>query len=173
MSDSFDYDDFEQQQNSGEPDWLRKLRKEHRDFTRQNKELTDQLNGLRKEQRGATVKSVLEAAGVNPKVAGFVPADIEPTREAIGAWLTEYGDIFGATAPQTPALQEQPQAAPAPSPAVPEDVVAQLQRIQGADTAATAVNQDVETQAVSALQNLGANVQSSQDFFRALQGLVR
>lgn len=170
MSDSFDFDDFEQQ-NTGEPDWLRKLRKEHRDFTRQNKELTEQLQGLRKEQRGATVKSVLEAAGVNPKVAGFVPADIEPTKEAISGWLQEYGDIFGATAPKTAEPQEAPASSAPTTPAVPDDVVAQLQRIQGADTAASAVNQDANTQAASALQSLGANVQSSQDFFKALQGL--
>ena len=36
--------------------------------------------------------------GLNPKIAAFVPKDIED--EGLDAWLEEYGDVFGGQ-PQT------------------------------------------------------------------------
>ena len=48
-----------------------------------------------KQSRSSTLADILREKGVSPKVAAFVPADVEPTADAIGAWLEEFGDVFG------------------------------------------------------------------------------
>jgi hypothetical protein len=40
---------------------------------------------------------VLQAKGINPKIAAFIPQDIDTSEEAINGWLNEYGDVFGST----------------------------------------------------------------------------
>ena len=54
--------------------------------------------GLKTQTRQRTVKDVLQAKGLNPKIAAFVPADIDTSEEAINNWINEYGDVFGAVA---------------------------------------------------------------------------
>lgn len=46
--------------------------------------------------RAADVKAVLDAKGVNPKIAKFIGADVDD----IEAWLTENADVFGFTVGQ-------------------------------------------------------------------------
>jgi hypothetical protein len=163
------YDDDEQ---SNEPDWLKNLRREHRDFKRQNKELTDKVSQFQTAQRGATVQSVLQAKGVNPKVAGFVPSDIEATEEAITKWLDEYGDVFGVTAQKTETDSTETTGSSDGTSASSIDpaLLATLQRIQGADSGAGAISQDADTQAAVALASIGQNAKSSADFFAQLHG---
>lgn len=48
---------------------------------------------------------MLTAKGVNPKVAKFIPADVEG-EEGISKWLEENADLFGAT-PQDDDTQQQ------------------------------------------------------------------
>ena len=48
--------------------------------------------------RERNVKDVLEAKGVNSKIAKFIPSDIS-TPEAVATWLTENADLFSATKP--------------------------------------------------------------------------
>jgi len=59
---------------------------------------------------------VLTAKGINPKVAAFIPQDLEASEEAVNNWLNEYGDVFGVNqdanqgesqASNNPALQAQ------------------------------------------------------------------
>ena len=62
------------------------------------------------------MKDVLTAKGINPKVAAFVPQDLDASEEAVTNWLNEYGDVFGVksdeeseskSASNNPALQAQ------------------------------------------------------------------
>lgn len=86
-----DEDDF-----SDEPqDVLKQLRKVNRTLDKRAKELEQELSSLKTQSRQRTVKDVLSAKGINPKVAAFIPQDIETTEEAVSAWLNEYGDVFG------------------------------------------------------------------------------
>ena len=59
---------------------------------------------------------MLTSKGINPKVAAFIPQDLEASEEAVNNWLSEYGDVFGVNqdakegesqASNNPALQAQ------------------------------------------------------------------
>jgi hypothetical protein len=38
---------------------------------------------------------------VNPKIAAFIPQDIDLTEESLSTWLSEYGDVFGIESQST------------------------------------------------------------------------
>jgi hypothetical protein len=80
-------------------DVLKKLRRAERSKDKRVKELEAELESLRKFQRETTVSQVLSEKGVNPKVAKFLPADIDLSSDGISAWLEEYGEVFGVAAP--------------------------------------------------------------------------
>lgn len=92
-----DYDDAPQRGSSDEV--LKKVRRAERAKDKQLKELQAELESLRKFQREATISQVLAEKGVNPKVAKFIPADIELSSDSISNWLTDNGDLFGVAAP--------------------------------------------------------------------------
>ena len=106
--DDFD-EDFEPQ------DVVKQLRKVNRTLEKRLKELEDEATTLKTQTRQRTVKDVLTAKGINPKVAAFIPQDIDITEEAVTNWLNEYGDVFGVnqeatqgeSQSQNPALQAQ------------------------------------------------------------------
>jgi hypothetical protein len=50
---------------------------------------------LRKFQRESTISQVLNEKGVNPKVAKFIPGDIELSADSISEWLNDNGELFG------------------------------------------------------------------------------
>lgn len=92
-----DYDDAPQRGSSDEV--LKKVRRAERAKDKQLKELQAELESLRKFQRETTISQVLAEKGVNPKVAKFIPADIELSSDSINNWLTDNGDLFGVAAP--------------------------------------------------------------------------
>ncbi len=53
------------------------------------------MAGLKSQTRQRTVKDVLQAKGLNPKIAALIPQDIEPTDDALVKWIEDYGDVFG------------------------------------------------------------------------------
>ena len=94
--------------------------------------------------------------GVNSKIAKFIPNDIEG-EEAIGKWLDENADVFGAST-QTPADDEQ-------SPVTPE-VKESAQRMQNLGSSAQSPSKlaDIEARMKGAstaeeLQELWAEAQ--------------
>lgn len=93
-----DYDDASQRGSSD--DVLKKVRRAERSKDKQLKELQSELEALRKFQREATISQVLAEKGVNPKVAKFIPSDIEMSSDSISNWLTENGELFGVTSPK-------------------------------------------------------------------------
>lgn len=102
------------------------------------KELEAENAKLKTTVRERAVSEVLTAKGVNPKVAKFIPSDVEG-EEAIIEWLKTEGDVFGVV------VNEQGEA-PA-KPAVAAGDVAGTQRLQnlGASAATPAIIQDIES----------------------------
>lgn len=106
--DDFDFED-------GPQDVVKQLRKVNRTLEKRLKELEQEANTAKAQNRQRTVKDVLTAKGINPKVAAFIPQDIEISEEAVTNWLNEYGDVFGVnqeskegnSQAQDPALQAQ------------------------------------------------------------------
>jgi hypothetical protein len=94
-------------------DLLKKLRKAKRNDEKRIKELTEQLEGLSKEQRERTVKEVLEKKGVNLKAARLVLKDLDDVNEeSVNNWLDDNADLFGITvAKEEPKASEQDRAA--------------------------------------------------------------
>jgi len=91
------YDDDED--NDTTTDVVGQLRKVNRTLEKRAKELEQELAGLKSQTRQRTVKDVLQAKGLNPKIAALIPQDIEPTDEALGKWVEDFGDVFGIQTP--------------------------------------------------------------------------
>jgi hypothetical protein len=87
------YDDDED--NDTTTDVVGQLRKVNRTLEKRAKELEQELAGLKSQTRQRTVKDVLQAKGLNPKIAALIPQDIEPTDDALVKWIEDYGDVFG------------------------------------------------------------------------------
>lgn len=101
-----DEDDFQQE---SEDKGLQQVRKVNRAYEKRIKELESELGNLKSQTRQRTVKDVLEAKGLNPKIAAFIPQDIESTEDSIVKWVNEYGDVFGIAQSNTEQRQEVPQ----------------------------------------------------------------
>ena len=80
----------------------------------QNEAIAKELADLKAEKRTRDLADTLKDKGLSPKVAKFIPADVE-----LDDWLKENGELFGVTAadgePVTQA-QEVEQATVAPHP---------------------------------------------------------
>lgn len=101
--DDFDLDDDveETPRRGKEEDVLKKVRRSERAKDKQLKEALAELESLRKVQRESLVSKVLSERGVNPKVAAFIPQDIELNGESINSWLEQYGEVFGVAAQES------------------------------------------------------------------------
>ena len=97
--DEFDFDTEEETTPRSSDDVLKKVRRAERAKDKQLKEALAELESLRKFQRESTISQVLNEKGVNPKVAKFIPADIELSADSISAWLNDNGDLFGFATP--------------------------------------------------------------------------
>jgi hypothetical protein len=76
-------------------DLVKKLRKALKVEQRRSKDLESSLGELTKSQRERVLKDVFASRGVNPKVATFIPNDLDASEEAISAWLEQNADVFG------------------------------------------------------------------------------
>ena len=110
-----DDNEFEEQSPS---DLLKDLRRQLKEQAKALKALTDENQGLKASTRERSVKDVLSEKGINPKVAQFIPADID-TPDAVSKWLEDNGDVFGFTPAPADAGQQ-------PSMRIPEGDAAAL-----------------------------------------------
>lgn len=101
---NYDFDDdfdFEDDDETGQPprgnnnDLIKQLRKAQRAAEKRSKELENELLSLRSERRENVIKNVLEEKGLSPKIARFIPSDLEPSADALTQWIEENGDVFG------------------------------------------------------------------------------
>ena len=94
----YEDDDFDLEETTSSNtnnDLVKQLRKQLKQKEKELAELKSQFDGLSKAQRERAVKDVLEARGVNSKIAKFIPSDIDPTEESLSKWLDDNGDVFG------------------------------------------------------------------------------
>ena len=99
---NYDYeddDDFTTDDTSN--DLVKQLRKASKQKDKELNELRSQFESLSKGQRDRTIKDALASRGINPKIASFIPQDIDPTEESVSKWLEDYADVFGIETSQT------------------------------------------------------------------------
>ncbi len=95
------YDDDFDDEISGS-NAISEVRKALRNAEKQNKALKEELETYRTESRKREITNVIESRGLNPKVAGLIPADAN-----VGEWLDAFGDLFAAPTGE-PAVDERP-----------------------------------------------------------------
>jgi hypothetical protein len=99
---NYDYeddDDFTTDDSSN--DLVKQLRKASKQKDKELNELRSQFESLSKGQRDRSIKDALASRGINPKIASFIPQDIDPTEESVSKWLEDYADVFGIEVSQT------------------------------------------------------------------------
>jgi hypothetical protein len=94
MSEQFD-EIFDDEDSNGN-DLPKKLRQQIKALQKERDEFAQELNSLRTEARKRSLAETLQDKGLSPKIAAFVPADVEG--EALDTWLSEFGDVFGQPA---------------------------------------------------------------------------
>jgi hypothetical protein len=101
---NFDYEDDDEDitttSNDGN-DLVKQLRKANKQKDKELADLKAQFGDISKAQRERAIKDVLEARGVNSKIAKFIPSDIDPTEESLSKWLDDNGDVFGFQATES------------------------------------------------------------------------
>ena len=90
--------DFEEEDAGSGTDLVKKLRKEIDRLSKQIKERDEILEEITAYSHEASVGEILESFGLNPRIAAFIPEDIEADEDAVAEWLNEYGDAFGIEA---------------------------------------------------------------------------
>ena len=128
---STEYDEYDDLDASELP---KKLRAKIKELQKENDELNARFNEINAENRKRTLSEALGAKGYNPKIAAFIPAEVE-SQEGLHEWLEEYGDVFGgqqaaaAVEPQNAAAVRQMDAAESGAPSntpVPADIMSQI-----------------------------------------------
>ena len=99
----YEDDDFDTEDTSSgtNNDLVKQLRKQLKQKEKELADYNSKLGELSKSQRERAIKDVLEARGVNKKIASFIPSDLDPTEESLSKWLDDNGDVFGIQAPDT------------------------------------------------------------------------
>jgi hypothetical protein len=93
---NYDYEDDDDDNTQVESnDLVKQLRKAAKQKDKELAELKSQFESLNKQSRERSIKDVLEARGVNGKVAKFIPQDLDPTEESLSKWLEDNADVFG------------------------------------------------------------------------------
>lgn len=89
-----DYDYEDEDFGNTNENLIKDLRRQLKALSKEKSELSQELSSYKTQAREKTVSQILETKGVSPKVAKFLPSDVEG-EEAISTWLDENADIFG------------------------------------------------------------------------------
>lgn len=144
-----DNDDFENDSNL-----VKDLRKQLREAQKARDEAAAEISQLKTVTRATSLKEVLSAKQLNPKLAAFYPSDGEVTPEAVDAWVSQYADVFGVTTPE-PDVQADPALDPA-------QAAAYLRMVAGDNAPGPQQNADAAARIASAT--------SKEDLLKILQG---
>jgi hypothetical protein len=116
---------IEGEHEGGDTELVKNLRAALKAQTKARKEAESERDGFKTTTRKASLSDLLKARELDPKVAAFIPAEVEATEEGVGKWLDEYGDVFGAK----PAAQQQS--------ALPDDQIAAMRQMDSLTGAAS------------------------------------
>lgn len=92
-----EFDEFDFEDENDGSDLVKKLRKQVTELSKALKERDEQLTEFFAVTREQEIVQALQEIGVNPKIATFVPDDIEDM-DQLTEWLGEYGEVFGVSA---------------------------------------------------------------------------
>ena len=98
MAEEYNEYDFEDDDLGSGTDLVKKLRKQIDALSKQVKERDEILAEYTTLSHEASIGEILEGFGLNPRIAKFIPDDIEADEDAVAEWLNEYGDAFGIEA---------------------------------------------------------------------------
>lgn len=93
----YDEDEFDFDTDEVGTDLVKKLRKQVTELSKALKERDSQLEEYFSMSREQEIAAALQDMGVNPKIAKFIPDDVEDSDD-LEQWLAEYGDVFGVGA---------------------------------------------------------------------------
>lgn len=110
FNDPDDDDDNDNQGGNSNQGELPKAARAHmRKLETELKATLKQLADIQAQQRQVSVSDVVKAKGFDPKVADFVPTDVNG-EDAVGKWLDERSSLFmKATTSNTPAAETPPE----------------------------------------------------------------
>lgn len=102
-----DPDELEETESTSSRDGSPKaLRAALKKIQTENAELKNQNTQLQASLRKSSISGFFRDKGINPKLAKYVPSDIEPDEANLVKWIEEDGDLFNIkldNAPQKPA----------------------------------------------------------------------
>ena len=98
MAEEYNEYDFEDDDLGSGTDLVKKLRKQIDALSKQVKERDEILAEYTTLSHEASIGEILEGFGLNPRIAKFIPDEIEADEDAVAEWLNEYGDAFGIEA---------------------------------------------------------------------------
>lgn len=109
MAEEYNEYDFEDDDLGSGTDLVKKLRKQIDALSKQVKERDEILAEYTTLSHEASIGEILEGFGLNPRIAKFIPDEIEADEDAVAEWLNEYGDAFGieAVEEETPSPDAQ------------------------------------------------------------------
>lgn len=90
------YDDTDDLDFEDGTDLVKQLRKQVNELSKALKEKDAAIEEYYAQSREQEIASALNEMGVNPKIAAFVPDDVEDWSD-LENWLGEYGDVFGVS----------------------------------------------------------------------------
>lgn len=150
---------FENEYEQGEESTgMKNLRAAHDKAVREKAELEKSLATLQGQVRTQSVREILRDRGINPKVAGLIPSDLEPTADAVDKWVKDYEDVFGAAlrVEEKPKDSESEAAPVTPAQSSVDAATMQaLGRVQSAEASAGVVPPDLEKAQLAALAAIG------------------
>ena len=102
---STEYDALFDEDNDS-ADLPKKLRAKIKELQKERDELASKFQEMEAEKRKQSLGEAIAQRGLNPKIAAFVPEDVEG--EALDSWLSDYADVFGGPTQQQadPAVAE-------------------------------------------------------------------
>ena len=98
MAEEYSEFDFEEEDYGSGTDLVKKLRKQIDALQKQVKERDDILGEITAQSHEASIGEILESFGLNPRIAQFIPDEVEADEDAVAEWLNEYGEAFGIEA---------------------------------------------------------------------------
>ena len=110
MAEEYNEFDFEDDDLGSGTDLVKKLRKQIDALQKQVKERDEILAEYTTLSHEASIGEILEGFGLNPRIAAFIPEDIEADEDAVAEWLNEYGDAFGIEAVEEETVSPDAQA---------------------------------------------------------------
>jgi hypothetical protein len=143
MATNWEFDDEEEEFDNGPANELPEpARKQMRRLEKQVKQQNELLAKYQAQERASSIAEVLKEKGMPAKVAALVPSSVDPTPEAVNAWLAEWSDVLGAKTEGEP-----PQGEPSPTTSVEPDVAQQIAQINSFSNESSSTNPVLPTTA--------------------------